>query len=298
MPNHPFANMMRARGLLVVCALLLSPLPARGADGITILTDAFGRDGAIARDWGYSALVEIGGRRILFDAGNDAALFERNVRALKIDLSRLDAVVISHRHGDHTAGLRLVRAMNPGVRIYAAADEHFGGPTPAVFFRPETTLPPEMRYFGGNPPAPVPHGSAWGDLPFVQVSTMTEILPGVRLVPAVSEAPGMRDLREISLVIDTPSGQVVLAGCSHPGIENILRLVTERDPAVRLVLGGLHLVTTAPDEVRRIADALKDRWKVQAIAPGHCTGELAFKAIQERFGKRYLYAGVGTRLDL
>lgn len=284
--------------ILLASVLTLTAVPARAADSITILTDAFGRDKALAQDWGYSALVEINGRRILFDAGNNAGLFERNVTALKVDLTRLDAVVISHRHGDHTAGLRFLRQQNPGVKIYAAADEHFGGPTPAAFFRPDAALPPEMRYFNGHPPAAVPHGSAWGDISFEQVTAPIEILPGVRLVPAVSEAPGMRDLREVSLVIDTPKGQVLLVGCSHPGIEKIVQLVSERGRPIRLVAGGMHLVTTTAEEIRRIAAALKDRWQVEAIAPGHCTGESAFRALREVFGAAYVYAGVGSRLDL
>lgn len=285
--------------MFFACALVLAAVPARAADGITILTDAFGRDKALAYDWGYAALVEIGGKRILFDAGNNAELFERNVKALKVDLTRLDAVVISHRHGDHTAGLRFLRRQNPAVKIYAAADEHFGGPTPQAFFRaPDPTLPAEMRYFNGATPAEVPHGSAWGDIAFVQITTPTEILPGVRLVPAVSDAPGMRDLREISLAVDTPRGQVLLVGCSHPGIEKLVELASEGGRPIRLVAGGMHLVTTAAAEIRRIAQALKNRWQVQAVAPGHCTGETAFKLLRDIFGERYVYAGVGMRLDL
>ncbi|HZI85933.1 MAG TPA: MBL fold metallo-hydrolase [Pyrinomonadaceae bacterium] len=113
-------------------------------------------------DWGFTALVEYGGKRILFDTGNDAAIFERNVRALKIDLKRLDFVIISHRHGDHTSGLHYLLRINPGVKIYTPNDEYFGGPTPSNFYRRGVeSLPPQMRYFGGMPPAAVPHGTAW-----------------------------------------------------------------------------------------------------------------------------------------
>lgn len=268
-----------------------------GPDRITIVTDAFG-SGELVRDWGYAALVEIGGRRMLFDAGNDAARFEQNVRALDIDLGQLDFVVVSHRHGDHTAGLRAVRRANPAAKIYTPRDEHFGGPTPPAFFKSEPSLPPEMRYFGGRPPALVPHGSAWGDITFTQIESGFEIFPGVRLLALVSEAPGMRDLGELSLAIDTPSGLVIVVGCSHPGVERIVeRAAANREP-VRLLAGGFHWVSTPIPEVQRMAAALRDTWKVAAVAPGHCTGEPAFKALQEYFGEGYVYAGVGTVIPL
>src|SRR5688572_23467793 len=79
--------------------------PAR----VTILFDAFGRPSDLRRGWGYSALIEYGGRRVLFDTGSNAANFEHNVKSLGVDLTKLDFVVITHRHNDHTAGLNLDR---------------------------------------------------------------------------------------------------------------------------------------------------------------------------------------------
>src|SRR5262245_40222595 len=76
-------------------------LPAR----TTILFDAFGKPSDLKRGWGYSALIEYAGRRILFDTGSKGADFAYNVQALGVDLKRLDFVVLSHRHNDHTAGL-------------------------------------------------------------------------------------------------------------------------------------------------------------------------------------------------
>jgi len=101
---------------LLLTALLLASIPTYGAtpiNRITNLYDAFGTPStALVKDWGFAALVEYGGRRILFDTGNHADTFERNVEALEIDLKRLDAVVISHRHGDHTSGLANLLKVN------------------------------------------------------------------------------------------------------------------------------------------------------------------------------------------
>src|SRR5512134_2675043 len=92
-------------GMALRAAVLLAAVhEAQEPRRITVLYDAFGAPSALERDWGFAALVEYGGRRILFDTGNDAAIFARNVKQLGVDLTRLDAVVISHRHGDHTTG--------------------------------------------------------------------------------------------------------------------------------------------------------------------------------------------------
>lgn len=266
---------------------------------VTILVDAFGIRPDLHQDWGFAALVEYGGKRILFDTGNDSAGFVENAHRLGVDLKRLDAVVISHRHGDHTAGLRHVLRLNPQVKVFVPDDEAFGGPTPLSFFqRPEPSLPATMRYFNGAVPDVIPHGSAWQGVNFIRVDTTMEIAPGLRLVRNISSTERFSETPELSLVVDTPEGQVIIVGCSHPGIEQVVASVAAVDARIAMVLGGLHLVTTLRADIERSALALRNRWKIQRIAPGHCTGEIAFALLQEVFGKGYEYAGVGTVVDL
>lgn len=92
---------------------------------ITVLYDAFGKPSAMKKDWGYAALIEYRGKRILFDTGNNAEIFANNVKAKGVDLTTLDFVVVSHRHGDHTSGLDQLLSVNPDVTIYAP-QENFG----------------------------------------------------------------------------------------------------------------------------------------------------------------------------
>lgn len=272
---------------------------AQAATRVTILFDAFGESAALAQDWGFAALVEHQGKRILFDTGNDAGKLAANVRKLNVDLTRLDFVVISHRHGDHTDGLRHLLKVNPQVKIYVPSDEYFGGDTPPAFFsRPEPSLPKRMRYFGGQVPKAVPHGTPWSNANFVRVDTALEVMPGVRLVRNLSATRVFAETPEISLAIDTSEGQLLVVGCSHPGIEPILASIDARRKPVRLVVGGLHLVTTPDAEVDRLALALRDEWKLAAVAPGHCSGEHGFAALQKAFGQRYGYAGVGTVIQV
>lgn len=285
--------------LSCVASARVNPPRTHGEERLTILVDAFGSQPELHQDWGYAALVEYGGKRILFDTGNDPTGFSDNVRRLGVDLTRLDAVVVSHRHGDHTAGLRYLLSVNPTITIYVPDDEAFGGPTPPVFFRqPEASLPVKMRYFNGAVPDMVPHGSAWTGANFIRVNDTIEIAPGFRLVRNISATQYFSETPELSLVIDTPKGQVVVVGCSHPGIERILASVAARDPDISMIVGGLHLVTAPRTEIERLAAALHDKWKINRIAPGHCTGEVTFAVLQRIFGRNYQYAGVGTIIDL
>ena len=290
----------------LLCLLLLGlPTVARAgpvhpASRVTILYDAFGSRPELVADWGFAALVEYGGKRILFDTGNDGRIFERNVRALGVDLKHLDFVVVSHRHGDHTGGLAYLLQQNPRVTIYAPREGFgvFGASLPTSFLRRDTTLPPRMRYYGGRSPKAIASGSPWPRAHFVWVDSLTRVAPGIAIVSTVSQTPGTLELRELSLAIRTPDGLVLVVGCSHPGIETIVAAAQPFGDHVHLVFGGLHLVTTPDPEIERIAAALHDRWKIDFLAPGHCTGEPAFDVLSRVFGDRYVYAGLGTTVSL
>jgi 7,8-dihydropterin-6-yl-methyl-4-(beta-D-ribofuranosyl)aminobenzene 5'-phosphate synthase len=104
---------------------------------------------------------------------------------------------------------------------------------------------------------------------------------------------------EISLAIDTPDGVILVVGCSHSTTRKIVETARSViDKPIHLVVGGTHLLPATPDDIGRIATALRDDWRVEWIAPVHCTGEPAFAILKETFGDRYLYAGLGTTLEL
>jgi 7,8-dihydropterin-6-yl-methyl-4-(beta-D-ribofuranosyl)aminobenzene 5'-phosphate synthase len=291
---------MLARLSVVFAVLVGSGLAAQEAatkNRITILYDAFGPDATLHRDWGFAALVEYEGRRILFDTGNNAEIFERNVTRLKVDLTRLDAAVISHRHGDHTTGLDYLLKRNPRVKIYAPQEgAFFKGSAPRGFFAHEPGLPPELRYV--DPPAGWTAGTPWPDANFHVVTATTEILPGVYVLTTQSQKPGTMEMNEVSLAVRTPRGLAVVVGCSHPGVEKILAQAAEIDARLLTVTGGFHLVMTPREEVQRVASLLHDSLKVQRVAPGHCTSELGFAVFMERFKDRFDKAGLGATIAL
>jgi 7,8-dihydropterin-6-yl-methyl-4-(beta-D-ribofuranosyl)aminobenzene 5'-phosphate synthase len=270
--------------------------PAR----ITVLYDAFGKDAAMTKDWGYSALVEINGRRILFDTGDNPEVLAANVKAKGVDLTRLDFVVLSHRHGDHMGGLTFLLGVNPKVKIYAPKETFgiYGSDLPSKFYRKDDSLPAEMRYYGGTPPEIMHFGTAFPGAAIQLIDKTTEVAPGITLIALVSDAPGTRELKELSLAINTPEGLVLVVGCSHPGIEAIVAEAAKIDPHVHFIAGGFHLVVAQDPAIEKVAIALHDTYKVDYIAPGHCTGEPTFAALQKAFGDRYLYAGLGTTLGV
>ena len=120
MTRHVFVKL--AAMMVSAAAIGVSAAYAQSSTGqITVLYDAFGKTSTMKKDWGFSALIEYGGKRILFDTGNNAEIFAHNVEAKGIDLKQLDFAVVSHRHGDHTSGLNHLLKINPGVKFLCAA---------------------------------------------------------------------------------------------------------------------------------------------------------------------------------
>lgn len=195
--------------------------------------------------------------------------------------------------------MRYLLGLNPGVKIYVANDEYFGGPTPSAFFNDSVaTLPRRMRYFDGRIPDPLPHGSPWKHANTERVTGRLRITPTIGVVANISRSGRFTETPELSLVIDTPDGQILVVGCSHPGIEQILESVDAKRQPVRLIIGGLHWVSLPAGEVERLVRALDGEWNVAGVAPGHCTGEPGFAALGRVYGRRYIYAGLGTIIDI
>ena len=224
---------------------------------ITILYDAFGRDPSMKKDWGFSALVEIGGKRILFDTGDDREIFAANARAKGVDFKTLDFLVVSHRHSDHIAGLSHVLAVNPEVkssrqkRTSASLVRRFQ----AAFIA--RTNPCQLRCVISmvSRLQVMEFGKAWQTAHFELIDKTTEVAPGVWLIALVSDVPGTLELKELSLAINTPDEIVLIVGCSHPGIERIVEAASAINPKIHYVLGGFHLLAAPDDVIAKVTGA-------------------------------------------
>ena len=265
---------------------------------ITILYDAFGKPSTMDKDWGFAA--QYGGKRILFDTGDNPDILAKNAKAKGADLSKLDFVVMSHRHGDHMGGLDYLLSVNPKVKIYAPKENFgvYGFSLPSSFYRKDESLPPEQRYYDGTPPEVIKFGSAWPRANFELIEKTTEIASGIHLIALVSDKPTTLELRELSLAIDTPDGIVLVVGCSHPGIEKIVEAASSINKRIHIIAGGFHLVVAKDPEIEQVVTGLRDTWKVDYVAPGHCTGEPTFAELRRAFGQHYVYAGLGSTIVL
>ncbi|MBK8699320.1 MAG: MBL fold metallo-hydrolase [Saprospiraceae bacterium] len=295
------------------------------AGTITNLYDAFGKDSTLTKDFGFSCITRYAGKTILFDAGSHAGIFKDNVDKLGLDLSTVDIVIVSHGHFDHINGLDQVLKVNPHVKIYFPYDIFWGAPVPYDATGQEAnvkdSLPTYMQYFdGGNTKFSINQsGRFWGaNIEFVKTSR--EILPGLTIIassskfmgyfscyPGKSFVPGQFEqnsesckninLPELSLAMKTEKGQVLIVGCSHTGVENIVSqtLNTTHD-IVDLLYGGFHLLPFDRDQTINIARVLKSTHMVKRVAPAHCTGHLAFKIFHDLYQEDYLFAGLGETI--
>jgi len=198
---------------------------------LTIVYDNEVFQKGLRSDWGFSCLVEIERRKILFDTGADGNILLHNMEKLNINPEDIDAVFLSHNHWDHIGGLESLLNVKPDIKIY----------------RPDFSSKPKEFY---------PN------------LLTTGILEGI----------------EQSLMIKTNKGLVVVGGCSHPGLENILSVAREQ-ASIYLVLGGFHGFNKF--------DALQD---VSLIMPCHCTQHK--QKIMALYPKKSSRCGAGKIVEI
>ncbi|PKA81983.1 7,8-dihydropterin-6-yl-methyl-4-(beta-D-ribofuranosyl)aminobenzene 5'-phosphate synthase [Ulvibacter sp. MAR_2010_11] len=292
---------------------------------ITNLYDAFGKDTSLTKDFGFSCITKYQGKTILFDAGSNADIFKKNTIKLGIDLTKVDIVVISHGHFDHLNGLDYLLQLNPNVKIYFPYDIFWGAPVSydATGQEPNVkdTLPTYMQYFdGGSTKFSINQSGRFWNANIEFVKTSKEILPGLNIVATSSQFMGYfscypgksfvegqfehkqdacknTNLPELSLSMKTDKGQVLIVGCSHTGVENIVRQTqSETADEIDLVYGGFHMLPFDRNQTTQLVNMLKYELRVDRVAPAHCTGHLAFKLLQDVYKTDYLYAGLGETI--
>jgi 7,8-dihydropterin-6-yl-methyl-4-(beta-D-ribofuranosyl)aminobenzene 5'-phosphate synthase len=227
---------------------------------LTIVYDNNAYDPRLKTAWGFSCLIEYQGQVILFDTGGDSPTLLANMATLGIDPSEIERVVLSHIHGDHTDGLSgLLPMAGDGLTVFVPQS------FPARFkdaVRTRTHL--------------------------VEVHEPREIGEGVYTTGELGTG-----IIEQSLVIRTDEGLVVVTGCAHPGIVEIVRKAKALSgDEVYLVLGGFHLGGKSRKEIEGILSEFR-RLGVRKVAPCHCTGEQAIRMFRQEYGEDFIQAGAG-----
>jgi len=259
-------NMRRL--LLIISALYLmgaQPMVKEKELSFTILYNNIPYDKRLTTAWGFSCLVMGMDKNILFDTGGDGKILLSNMRKLKIDPKKIDAVVLSHIHGDHTGGLWDFLQVNNKVVVYL----------------PES-FPNEFKDRVRKQGARV-----------VSIHNPVGICRDVYLTGELGTA-----IKEQSLIIDTPKGLIILTGCAHPGIVNIVEEAHKLlDKNVYLVLGGFHLMAYTENEVKEIIKKLK-KLGVTKVGPSHCTGGKPIELFREAWNKNFFDVGCGSTIEI
>ena len=226
----------------------------------TILYDNYMFEEGTKPDWGFACLIEGTEKTILFDTGTQPDILMHNVKKMNVDLAEIEQIVISHDHGDHTGGLSDVLSVNPDVTVYLPVS------FPSDFVRG------------------VEHYHARVE----SVNDPVEICKNVFLTGEM----GSR-IREQSLIVDTQKGLVIVTGCSHQGIVNILQRAKKIvDKPIYLVFGGFHLGDTPDSTLREIVQSF-EHLGVKKCGATHCTGERAIRMFKKAFGENYMPMGTG-----
>jgi 7,8-dihydropterin-6-yl-methyl-4-(beta-D-ribofuranosyl)aminobenzene 5'-phosphate synthase len=306
---------------LAISNLVSAQVPASSGVKLTNVYDAFGKEReGLEHDFGFSTIVEYRGKTILFDAGMNADIFEGNVRALNVDLKKVDIVIISHGHNDHTGGMDHVLSVNPKVKIYLPSDFFsLGAPTRFPFTSPEPDaakrLSRDEQYFRGAADVeaivanPTGRFSRWN---IEYVTAPKEVLPGVTIIPTTAslmgtfikyppfgENPQLIGMPELSVSFETEKGQIIISGCSHTSIESIIQETLKvRKDKILLVTGGFHLIPYGRDYIEPLAKRMRETYRIEYVAPAHCSGHLAFGIFRDIFGDEYRFFGLGETIVL
>ncbi len=259
-------------------------------------------------EWGYSALVEVDGKKILFDTGRRSETVLKNAEELGIDLSDVEDVFLSHNHGDHTGGLLTLREQLKKQNAKAISRIHVGEGIfmQRINFRNRMLeLKKELEADG---------------VTFIVYKETVELFPGVwitgpieRIHPeknyggrwkiATKEGAKVDNIPEDqSLIINTEKGFVLVAGCGHAGIINTLAHAKSKiyDQNTHAIIGGFHLVNATDETLKWTAGHLKE-FGVSKIIGAHCTGIhslFSLKTLLNLDRKDAVVGSIGDSFDL
>jgi 7,8-dihydropterin-6-yl-methyl-4-(beta-D-ribofuranosyl)aminobenzene 5'-phosphate synthase len=234
---------------------------------VTVITlyDNYQHDPDLKTGWGFSCLVRAGGKNILFDTGADSPTLLANMKGLEIDPKDINVIVLSHIHGDHTGGLSGILEMNSNLTVYLPK-----------------SFPKDFKK----------------DVESYKAKVM-EVGDPVKIAEGVSSTGELGTfIKEQSLIVKTSKGLVVITGCAHPGIVDILKEVKKiTGEDIYLVMGGFHLLNMSESELKGVIKEFR-ALKVKKAAPSHCSGDKTRELFGEEYKEDFISNGVGKKIEI
>jgi len=247
----------------VICSGALSMAEERMI--VTLVYDNNPSVEGLKTGWGFSCLVEGCQKTILFDTGGDSETLLYNMEKLGIDPTQVEVVFLSHIHGDHTGGLEGFLEKNAKVDVFLLPS------FPSSFKR-------KVKSLGAD---------------YVEVGEPSEVCKGVFSTGELGDG-----IKEQSLVVRTPKGLVIITGCAHPGIVEIIEHVKKSfKEDIYLVMGGFHLVSTPERKIEKIVKDFK-RLGVVKSAPCHCSGDDCRRLFERGYKEDFIKLGVGSKIKV
>lgn len=259
--------MFRTNWIILVLLFCVLFVPVTGASDLdlTIVYDNNPHNEKLETRWGFSCLVEGSEKTIIFDVGGEGSVLLKNMEKLKINPKVINAVVLSHIHYDHIGGLPAFLEENPEVIVYM----------PRSFPK---SVKEDVKRVGAR---------------FVEVRGPIKICKDVYSTGELGSW-----LKEESLIVRTSKGLIVITGCAHPGIVNIVKKGKEMlKTDVYLALGGFHLCWMSSRQIKGIVNGMKKE-RVEKVAPCHCSGDSARKLFEKAYGKGFIPVGVGKKIRI
>lgn len=272
----------------------------------TLIENKPGENEELATEHGLSVYIEIDGKNILFDTGQSGDFID-NAKKLDIDLKNLDYVIISHGHYDHSGGLeRLIKEINPDIKLYLGSgffnkkyrlisDDHYeyiGNPFNEEFLKDNNIA---TKYISEDIT-----NITENLFVFTNFNRDEEFENTNQTMYLKEKGSYKKDmfLDEISIGIKTNKGLLVIVGCSHVGIVNILDTIIQRTKMnIYGLIGGTHLIKEDEEKINKIIEYLKEK-EVNMVSACHCTGKQGETMLSQQLEENFINNNTGDVLKL